>query len=368
MDETTFRILDALSRDLGNPISINELTNRIKELHETAYYKNIYDKIQDLKKQNILVISKIGKSSIIKLNFNNYLLTDILAEMELKRKRDFLEKKTELQMLFLEMQTYFNQGFYFIESILLINPENNIKLNRMEFLFILAEQLQWTKNGNPESKEKGEMMIQSEIQGIHAIMQMLQSMHNIKTDYLILRESEFLELLKSENSNPLKEMLSNKIALYSPQSFWITIKIALTKGIQIKLEKEEANPMKILEHDSIYNLSRFGYKEIGPKTTQGKDICIEFIITSILLKNDARRIQAIPILLAKNKANYNLLIFLCQKFNKLKELFGLLLILNKMKGSREIENAIKILKDMKLKGARFDEKSIRQKMRLYSAV
>lgn len=368
MYETTFRILDALSRDLGNPISINELTSRIKELYGTAYYKNIYDKIHDLRKQNILIISEIGKSSIIKLNFNNYLLTDILTEMELKRKQDFLEKNIELQMLLLEMTTYFSQGFYFIQSISLINPENNIKLNRAEFLFLLAEPFQWTKDGKPGPEEKREMMIQNEIQGIYSIMRMIQSMHNTKTDYLILRENGLLELLKSEESNPLKEILSNKIAFYSPQSFWIEIKSALMKGIQIKIENEETNPAKMSEQDLIYNLSRFGYKELGPKISQGKDICIELIITSILLKNDARRIEAIPILLAKNKTNYSLLMFLCQKYAQLYKLFGLLRILNKIKGSKEIENAIMILKDMKLKEARFDENDIKQKMRLYNVI
>jgi hypothetical protein len=92
MDKTTFRILDTLSRDLGTPTSINELTKKIKETHGTAYYKNIYDKIQDLKKQDIISLSEIGKSSIITLNFNNYRLTDILAEMELKKKQEFLKK------------------------------------------------------------------------------------------------------------------------------------------------------------------------------------------------------------------------------------------------------------------------------------
>lgn len=368
MDETTFRILDALSKDLGNPISINELTGRIKELHGTAYYKNIYDKIHDLRKQNILIVTEIGKSSIIKLNFNNYLLTDILTEMELKRKQDFLERKAELQMLLLGMETYFSQGFYLIGSISLANPEHNMKLNRAEFLFLLAEPLRWAKNEKPEPEEKGTAMLQSEIHGIHSIMQMLQKMHNIKTDYLILRENEFLELLKSEESNPLKEILSNKIAFHSPQSFWIEIKIALTKGIQIKLEREETNPAKISEQDMIYNLSRFGYKEMGPKMSWGRDICLESIITSLLLKNDARRIEAIPAILAKNKANYNLLIFLCQKYNQLEKLLGLLRVLNKIKGSEETENAIKILEKRKLTGKKYDGKIIKQKMRLYGAI
>lgn len=372
MDETTFRILDILSRDLDSPISINEITNRIKELYGTSYYKNIYDKIQGLRKQNILTIFDIGNSSIIKLNFNNYLLTDILAEMELKKKQNFLGKRSGLQTIFLDMEKSFNSGgFAHIESISSINPERNMKLNRMELLFIMSEPLQWTKNGLPEPEEKRRTIIQNEIIGIHSIMQTIQKIHSIKIDYLILKENELFESLKSENINPLKAMLSDKIVIYSPQSFWITIKIALIKGIQTRAERKEINPMKISEGDLVYNSNRFGYKEIGPKIKQGKNFCIEYIITSILLKNDARRIEAIPILLSKNKINYNLLLFLCQKYDRLDKLFGLLTIMNKIeknvKIKNEIENQIKILSYTGIRKSEFNEKSIMKKMRLYNA-
>jgi len=361
MDEMTFRILDTLSRGLGSAISINELTKKVKEIYGTAYYKNIYDKIKNLERQKVLNLTKVGKASICSLNFNNYILIDLLAEMELKRKQDFLDRRMELQMLFLEMETYFKQDFYLIESISLASPEKNIKLNRAEFLFILRE---------PPQMSDGEHTLQSEMEAIHAIMQELQKIqkkHNIKADYLILRGREFFELLETDESNPLKEMLSNKISFLSPQAFWARVKSAITRGIQIKTHKE-INPAKISEQDVIYNLARSGYKEIGPEIKQGDLLCLEQIIISVLLQNDARRIEAIPILLAKNKPNCNLLIFLCQKYNKLEVLFGLLKALNKIKPSKEIENAIRILEKMEIKEEKADEKSIEQKLRLYYAI
>lgn len=351
MDNTTFRILDILSRDLDSPISINRLTKKIKESHGTAYYKNIYDKIQDLKEQNILNITEIGKASVITLNFNNYQLTDILAEMELKKKQEFLEKNIEMQTIFIEIDKELRSAFPSIESILMIDPEKNLKLNRIELLFLLAnfdeEQTIWS---------------------IHSIMEKLQSKYNMKFDCLTLTEKEFLDLLKSEDDNPLKEMLSNRIALSSPRDdFWIWIKTALTKGIRIKTE-EGTSPTKMSDQDLSYNLNRFGYKEFGQKIEQGRKICIEYIITSILLQEDARRTQAIPILLTKNKINYNLLIFLCKKYKKAGELLGLIRILNKIKESDETNNAIRILETMKVKEIKMNEKSIAEKMRLYDAV
>jgi hypothetical protein len=345
MDKTTFRILDILSRDLGSQTSINELTRRIKETHGTAYYKNIYDKIQDLKKQDILNLTEIGKASVITLNFNDYQLTDLLAEMELKKKQELLEKNIEMQMIFLEMDKEF-RSIPSIESILIIDPEKNFKLNRMEFLFLLANF--------------------DETTNIYSIMEGLQSKHNIKIDSLIITEKEFLNLLDSEGSNPLKAMLSNKIAFFSPQDFWIWIKTALIKGIRIKTE--ETNPAGISEQDLTYNLNRFGYKEFGLKIEQGRKICIEYIITSILLQDDARRVQAVPILLTKNKIDYNLLIFLCKKYKKAEELLGLIKALTRIKESKETNNAIRILETMKIKGIRMNEKNIAEKMRLYDAV
>jgi len=350
MDNTTFRILDVLSRDLDSPISINELTKRIKETHGTAYYKNIYDKIQDLKKQNILNTTEIGKASVVTLNFNNYKLTDILGEMEKKKKQEFLERDIEMQTIFLEIDKEFRGAFPSIESISIIDSEKNLKLNRIELLFLLA---------NFEEEQT--------VFSIHSIMERFQSKHNIKIDFLILTEKEFLDLLVSEETNPLKEMLSDKITFFSPEDFWITIKTALIKDIRIKTE-EGMNPAKITEQHLIYNLNRFGYKEMGTRIEQGKKICIEYIIASILLQEDARRIQSIPILLIKNKINYNLLIFLCKKYKKTGELFGILKILNKIKENNEIKNAIRTLEIMKIKEIKMNEKSILEKLRLYDAV
>ena len=39
MDEATYKILDILSRRLGIPMSINEITKNIDEIHEGAYYQ-----------------------------------------------------------------------------------------------------------------------------------------------------------------------------------------------------------------------------------------------------------------------------------------------------------------------------------------
>ena len=105
MDEATYRILDILSRRLGIPMSINEITKNIREIHGGTYYANTHKKIKELDREEILTLARAGRSSLVSLNFDNYVIIGMLAEMELRRKHDFLKGKQEMQMLMLETDT-----------------------------------------------------------------------------------------------------------------------------------------------------------------------------------------------------------------------------------------------------------------------
>src|SRR3990170_3380830 len=106
MDKGTIRILDMISSNIGASLSINQLTNQIKGRYGSAYYANIYEKLQDLKNNGLLNLEPIGRSSSIKLNFDNYLLIDTLSGMEIEKKIEFLSKKTSLFSFFTEMDKY----------------------------------------------------------------------------------------------------------------------------------------------------------------------------------------------------------------------------------------------------------------------
>ena len=353
MDETTYRILDTLWRETGKTISIHELTSRIKGSYGTAYYPNIYDKAHELATDGTITLTKTGRSSLANLNFANYLLIDLLTELEIKRKHDLLTKSKELQMLFKDAEERYDD-IRSIESISAISAEKNLKLNRTEMLFLLH----YTNNHH----------LQSDIKRIHAIARDLQALHNIRIDSLILTTTEFIELLTSNEINPLKEMLYDKISFHAPQDFWFHTSTALTKGYRIGLLNTQTNPARIAEKDLAFNLARFGYKEIGPEIREGQRICMEYIIVSLMRNGDARHIEAIPILLAKNKTNYNLLIFLSEKYGLSGLLIGLLKALERIRPSEETEMAIEILESMKPKEIRVDTKSIYGKMKLYGAI
>lgn len=363
MDETTFRILGTLSRELGKSFSINELTNKISTLYGTAYYKNIYDKIAELKNQKIISLIKTGKSKIIELNLDNDLCIYSLAEMELLQAKKLLEKQ-EFGNLINEINIYFRKGHSAIDSISLISAGKNIKLNKAEFLFVLTE-----------NKDEENIMVKSEINSIYSLMEVISKNLNVKTEFLILEEKEFTEIASSDEENHLNSMLYDKIVIRGQLEFWTIIAEILNKGHRIKLSKKETDINKLDKKEILFNLQRFGYTEIGANTKETEKISIENIVTATLINKNVRHIEAIPVLLAKSlsqkkqrKVSYNLLIYLCQKYAQLEKLMGLLEELQKILPTKETEYALKVLQTLKIKPKKADEKAIMEKMRLYNAV
>jgi hypothetical protein len=362
IDETTFKILDILSRQIGNSISINELKNEIDASYGSAYYATIYNKLRSLTEEQITKKEAAGKAFIPTLNFKNSFTNDLLTQTDIWKKQEILRKHPELKMLLSDIYTKFT-NLIFIRSMSIINPEYNLRLNKSEFL-ILLDIPEDDQNANQRRDGAPDWIIT-----VHKRLQDLQKLHNIRINRLILTGDEFTRLIRSTEANPLREMLPKRINFLSPEAFWTEIMIASEeKGLRIKFEKEEIDPSEILEEDLVYNLARFGYKELGTTLSEGKDICIEYIIAAILLKGDARRIESIPILLAKNDPIYNLLIFLCQKYDCLDKLLGLLKALDKNKSTQPLKSAINILESIGIRETPADEQSVKEKLVLYSVV
>jgi hypothetical protein len=352
VDEATFRILDTLSREIGSTISTNQLTFKIRQRYGTGYYARTYNKLTDLSKQGLVTITKAGRSSIPSLNLSSYRLLDLLSEIEMRKKWDFLDESRIFQPLMMEVEAYAHNDPQIV-SISIINPERNTKLNRAEVLILI-------RNSNESSSRR--------IASIYRIMMDSQSKHNIRIDALLLSTDDLAELLVSDEINPLKEMLTNKITFYAPQAFWNQLASVFAKGHRIRLLGAETNPAKIPEKDLMFNLDRFGYREIGPKITEGEKICIEFIIASILIKGDARRVNAIPILLSKNTANYKLLAFLSQKYGQSGRLLGLVRAMQTIKPHRETAIMMDIMEELGAEEIKADKNAIAHVMRSYNAV
>jgi len=359
MKDTEHKILDILSRDIGNPISIHKIKEKINDIYGHAHYPMIYNTIQQMEKNKLINIDKYGKSSVASLNFSNPLLIDNLAQVELINKIEFLEERKDWQTLVLQINGYLNDVSA-IKSVMIVKPNTNAKLNRLE-MFILTRNIQ-----DSETKE------------MKKTIEQLQRVHNIRIDHLLMDEETFENLLKSDDANSIKEIMADKITIFYPQSFWFTIKYILDKGTRIQVERNPVSLTKISESDIVFNLARFGYKEMGTKITQGTPIGIEYIITEMLLKkNNVRRIESIPIIIAKNekKINYDLLVFLATKFKIKGILYRILKILDTLRPTKDVKNVIKDIKDTLIRKAvpaqhviELNLKDIEKKMRLYNVI
>lgn len=358
-------ILDTLAREQSNPISINELTKEIEARYGRGYYHTIYHKIQTLEKDKLIRLERIGKATIPTLNLQNYFLLDILTVMEIMKKQDLLRKYPEMQLLLTSIDDY-SKNLHYIKSMCMIDPERNKKLNRIELLIILKDGADIGEKNRDDTAH-----IRTEILAINRLMQSLQNRYNLKIDSLILNAAEFQKLASTEELNPLRKMIADVIAFFSPENYWKEISKMQMKGTSMKILDKEIIPAKISERELIYNLSRFGYKEFGYSIQPSNNICLEYIITTILQNDDIRMMEAIPILLAKNneEINYRMLIFLSQKYNILEELFGLVQTLNELKGTEKTNEAMGILQNANIEPRQIIDKStIIEKMKLYNAL
>ena len=345
MNGTEFRVLEALTRRIGDPVSIRQLTSEMGE-SGPAYYPNIYRALSSLQKEGIVTMEKQGKASIPALDFANYLLLDTLTEMELQKKREFLMRWPDTWVLFESLERELGD-LPSVGSILLVDPERNVKLNRAEPLVLLEE------------KAKAQM------EKVERVPHEIGTRLNVRVEPLVVAGAELIERLRSRERDPFKEMIPNVVVLHMPQRFWRLIRDAMVHGTQVKFDLDRTIPSKIGQKDLAYNLARLGYKELGAEMERGHDSSVEYIVSSALLGEDKRRIAAVPVLLAKNKVDYSLLVFLSEKHGFAEKLLGVLIAMIKLAPSKEIERALAAMSGIGIIPARVDEVHMKQAMRRY---
>ena len=355
MNEATYRILDVVSRNLGIPMPISEITKSISEIHARAYYSNTYERIKELEEEEILTLTNAGRSSLVSLNFDNYMTIGILAEMELRRKHDFLKERQEMQMLMLESDTRL-RNVPLMSHMMIMHPKKNAALNKAEMLICLK--------ASDDKKALEETKIR-----IHATAATLQRARNVRVDCMVLDNQAFVDLLKSNEYNAIREILYDKIVMMHPQDFWLEIKCTLEKGYRISTMTYETAPVKISERDVAFNLARFGYTEISPEVKLGRSFCLEYVITSILFHNNARRIDAIPVIIAKNpRTSYDLLLFLTRKYGFDNRILGILRALRYIVTQElgAVDEMIRILEATGTEEISANANSIKEKLKLYN--
>jgi hypothetical protein len=291
MEELTLRILLALSRNLGRTMSIQDLTKEIKRLYGKAYYANTYNAVQALRKQGFLRLAHLGRASSISLNFGNYLLLDLLAEMELHKKRAILERIPRGEPIFAALDGCLRD--IPARFALLSQAERNLRLNRIEILICVA---------------KGE-----EARASSAIGDLARRLA-IRIDALPVSEPELIAFLSKPEHNPIQEFAATGTALFNPQAYWASIAGAEADGRHARIA-DPLQPSKLPSEDLVFNLGRFGFPLLG-SPAQGRPLCIELTVTAALLSSDPRLREGAAVILAKNPFHARLLSFLATKYDQ----------------------------------------------------
>ena len=130
VDETTYRTLTALSRNIGRPLSITGLVHEIRRLHKSAYYANIYHAVRGLMRDGVLESSRIGRSSAVSLNLTAYPVTDLLAETEIRQKRAILASDPAARGAFTDLEGAFRR--HGVEFACATQIQRNLRLRRLE--------------------------------------------------------------------------------------------------------------------------------------------------------------------------------------------------------------------------------------------
>jgi hypothetical protein len=349
MDTQTFRLLATLSAHMGEAMTINQLVASTKEAFGTAHYANVYHKVQDLKEAGWIITNRAGNAYQVQLNFDEYLLPDVLSEMEITRKIKAFHARPALDPLFKELESRASARLS-IASIAVFSLEKNYKLNRIELVVLLKETADY----------------RGEIARIHEEFFALQKKHNVKIDSLVLNNLDLGGLLLSREDNPIKEMVPRMIVFFGAQAFWKEIG-RIGQGGHVQLSSTETRLAKMPAADMVFNLNRFGYKEFGTTIGRGTDACIETITIALFLQTGTRYQEAVSIILAKNAFKSNLLAFLSQKHGVAGRLLSVLKVLQEIKPRKDIAETIEFLIIFENPEILVDKQGILQAMETYHA-
>ena len=320
MNKEEIKIMSYLSDNLGHGGSILEMSKGIDSRYGPAYYPNIYNTAKRLEKIGIIGIEAEGNSKLINLNMENPISTYYISEME-NYKNQGLKLSKELLSDILSLALEFD-----IFSICSLETDKCQRINRLELL-ILARNHGSNRN-----------LIKS--------LRRMESNYGTKIDPIILTIDEFAKIMKSGESDLIKDLILDRNILYNIEGFWEMIK---QRKIDARYKRLDKLPQDITRDELAYNYSRLGY-QLNENIKHGNRIAIETIIFAMSINNEIRIRYGAIILLYKNieRINWAYLYYIYKRYDSLGKLKGILLSLahlTDIKHDNEIRDYIDIIQD-----------------------
>lgn len=306
MNNEEMKVMGYLSDNLGSGGSILDITEKLKAMHSSTYYPNIYNAIKKLGKKGLLKIEKEGKSSLINIDFDNPSSIYYLSEIE-------SHKSTELKIPEGITKAILDIGIKLNPiTICALEADKYLKINRIELLLLT------------ENKD-----MRGLIEQLHGI----ESRNKIKIDPIILRIAEFEQIIKAGEQSSLKDMLADRNILYNSEGFWHIIIRCGIKGRYTRLGKQLHD---ISETELAFNYGRFGYS-LYEKIKESGKISIEETIFLMSIKTETRIKYGAIILLYKNldRIKWGYLYYFFKRYDRLDLFKGMLTSINEIRKSKD---------------------------------
>jgi len=163
-----------------------------------------------MEKEGKILTRKLGKTTLISLNFTNYSsLLNSIIELEYYKTTKIIAEYPFFKEIQSQLLEFFNNEFY---SICCNYTRSNLRRNRIELTIITYQTISKTHKDD-----------------IFAWISNIAISKNIRIDYFIITINKFKEYLQTEDFNYVKEILYNRICLIQSYNFWNTILPILSK-------------------------------------------------------------------------------------------------------------------------------------------
>lgn len=354
LDTRTFRVLDTLARELGNPLSIRELAKQVESHHGTGHYANVYEKLQKLADEGLVTFQTSGRSKIPRLRLDHTALTDTMANLELWRKRQLLDKRPSAAEALHRIEDELGEDPGVL-SICLIDAERNLKLRRLELLILLRD-----RRGNHRSAHS----IASELRLMEAVSKLSRDT-SLRLDPWVVSADEFGELLTGRDANPAPRALHGETSLWNPQAFWRAISEHLPRADGLAAESPRRLG-SVPEDIFARNLIRWGYEERGRELdVTPTPICPEAVAVGALASGIPRWHGAAAVVLSTASFRPTLLAYLAKSEDVQDEMGGILTALQNRRPKPEAEHALDLLQVLGAEPEPIEQDMVTNALELY---
>ena len=199
--KTLLKIIGLMRKDLDKGLTILEISNQLK-----IGYRPAYNHINEMEKEGIMQVEKIGSAKQCSLNLSNPKTRHLLESLDIARKEELYKENKKLKMiddLILKLTEKFISEIHSIVLFGSYAKRTEAKQSDIDILFIVSD----LKNKNLR-------------EAIERESASYQYSHNIKISPLITDIEEFKKMLQSKELNVGQEIKEYGISLYGHELFW----------------------------------------------------------------------------------------------------------------------------------------------------